>query len=322
MTSRTTSVAWIAIATLALAPAFAPTPAEPQAPTVIRLATFVPDGSVWHRAMREMGAEWAASTGGRVQLKVYPGGVAGDEPDYVRKMRIGQIQAAAITTAGLAQIDNAFQMFGVPMFFESYPELYAVLDKMTPILKQRLEAKGFKRLAWGSAGWVQIFSKKPIATLADVKAAKMFTTQGDDRMVQWYKQNGFRPVALNQGDIPAQLKLSTGMIDAAPMPPYPALLLNIFRDATYMLDVNVAPLYGGLVLSMQTWNKLSAADKAILEETSKNIEKRLLGEAAKQDASSIATMKLRPWPVPSRSAIVITSSRCGRWIGGGSGHSN
>ena len=37
------------------------------------------------------------------------------------------------------------------------------------------------------------------------------------------------------------------MIDAAPSPPYPALLLQIFRDAKYMLDVRVAPLYGALV---------------------------------------------------------------------------
>ena len=39
--------------------------------------------------------------------------------------------------------------------------------------------------------------------LSEVKAAKLFTTQGDDTMVQWYKSNGFRPVALNAGDASA-----------------------------------------------------------------------------------------------------------------------
>ena len=80
-----------------------------------------------------------------------------------------------------------------------------------------------------------------------MKQAKLFTSQGDDRMVQWYKSNGFNPVALSANDIPAQLKLSTGMIDTAPSPPYPALMLQIFRDAKYMLDVRVAPLLGALV---------------------------------------------------------------------------
>ena len=63
-------------------------------------------------------------------------------------------------------------------------------------------------------------------------------------MVQWYKTNGFHPVALSANDIPAQLKLGTGLIDAAPSPPYLALTLQIFRDAKYMLDLHVAPLVG------------------------------------------------------------------------------
>ena len=53
---------WCVLAALALVPALAPAPAVPQAPVVIRLATFVPDGSVWHKAMKEMGAEWAQAT--------------------------------------------------------------------------------------------------------------------------------------------------------------------------------------------------------------------------------------------------------------------
>ena len=95
----------------------------------------------------------------------------------------------------------------MPFFFESDAEGQYMLEKLSPLLEKRLEAKGFKLLSWGSAGWVQLFSKKPLMTLADIKAAKLFTSQGDDRMVQWYKTNGFHPVALNANDIPAQLKL-------------------------------------------------------------------------------------------------------------------
>ena len=99
------------------------------------------------------------------------------------------------------------------------------------------------------------------------------------------------------------------MIDAAPMPPYPALLLQIFRDAKFMLDVNVAPLYGGLLVTNQTWNKISAADKAVMEASSKVIEKRLLGEAVKLDASSIATMKTRGLTVNTPDAKALATFR-------------
>jgi TRAP-type C4-dicarboxylate transport system substrate-binding protein len=206
---------------------------------------------------------------------------------------VDQLQGNLLMLPGLSSIDDAFSVFGIPFFFANDAEGLHVLEALSPMLEKRLESRGFKLLGWGSAGWVQLFSKTPIGSLADIKTAKMFTTQGDDRMVQWYKENGFRPVALNTGDIPAQLRLSTGMIDAAPMPPYPALLLQVFGDAKYMLDVDFAPLYGALVVTTEVWNKISAADKAVVAAAAKNTEKRLLGEAVKLDETSIATMKTR-----------------------------
>ena len=44
-----------------------------------------------------MGEEWRTSTGGAVTLKIYPGGIAGDEDAIIRKMRVGQLQAAGFT---------------------------------------------------------------------------------------------------------------------------------------------------------------------------------------------------------------------------------
>jgi TRAP-type C4-dicarboxylate transport system substrate-binding protein len=266
-----------------------------QSTTTIKLATQAPLGSSWHKALGDMGAEWETKTAGRVKLTVYPGGIQGSEEATIRMMRPGvdQLQANLLMAPGLSGIDDAFSVFGLPFFFESDAEGQHVLQRLAPMLEKRLDAKGYKLLSWGSGGWVQLFSKKPIATLADVKAAKLFTTLGDDRAVQWYKSNGFNPVALNASDIKPQLTLTTGMIDAAPMPAYPALLLRLFDNAKYMLDVRVAPLFGALVMTNEAWNKLSAADKQVVAASAKTAEKRLLGEAAKLDADSIATMKSR-----------------------------
>ena len=270
-------------------------PASLWAAITVKMATQAPVNSSWHKTLLDMGAEWEAKTSGRVKLTVYAGGTQGSEDATIRMMRPGvdQLQSNLLMLSGLGIIDESFNVFGIPFFFQSDAEGQYVLEKLTPMLEKRLEAKGFKLLAWGSAGWVQLFSKKPLTTLADIKAAKLFTSQGDDRMVQWYKANGFRPVALTAGDIPAQLKLTTGMIDAAPSPPYPALLLQIFRDAKYMLDARFAPLYGAVVITTDAWNKIDANDRPIVTAAAKNAEKRLLGDAPKLDADSIATMKTR-----------------------------
>ena len=293
----------LALGAATLAAGLSPTPAAPQAPIVIKLATFVPEGSVWHKALREMGAEWAQETNGRVQLKVYPGGVAGDEPDYVRKMRIGQIQAAAVTTAGLSQIDNSFQLFGVPMFFESYPELYAVLDKMTPILKQRLDAKGFVLLNWGHGGWVYFFTKQDARTVADIKKAKMYAMAGDDRWVQLWKNNGYTPVALAPSDMLTGLQ--TGMIEGCPTTPLLALTLQWYKHTPHMVGIGMAPLVGGLVMTKQAWNKISPADQAKVRAACLRLERKLATGVPKQDTSAVEEMKKRGLTVTQVSPAAV-----------------
>jgi len=273
-----------------LAPAMLPSRAAAQA-EVIKLATLVPEGSVWDKSMREMGADWAASTQNRVALRVYPGGVAGDEPDLVRKMRIGQLQAAAITTGGLANIDPAFNIFNIPMFFNSYPELYATLDKLEPVLKQRLDAKGFVLLSWGHGGWVYFFTKTPVASVDALRKTKMFVWAGDDQMLALWKSYGFQPVALAATDI--MTGLQTGMIDSYPTTPLLGLTLQWYRQTPNMVGMGMAPLVGGLVMTKTAWAKISPADQLKIMAACHKLEKKLEVEVPRQDTTAIVEMQKR-----------------------------
>src|SRR5690606_19088862 len=114
----------------------------------IRLATQAPVNSAWHKALLDMGADWNAKTGGRVKLTVYAGGTQGDEESTIRMMRPGvdQLQGSLLMISGLSRVDNAFDAFGMPFFFQSDEEAFAVLAKLTPTLEQRLSGKGLKLL--------------------------------------------------------------------------------------------------------------------------------------------------------------------------------
>ena len=58
---------------------------------VIKIATLAPEGTEWHGLLVELGQEWKKATDGEVRLRIYPGGVVGDERDMVRKIRFVQI---------------------------------------------------------------------------------------------------------------------------------------------------------------------------------------------------------------------------------------
>jgi TRAP-type C4-dicarboxylate transport system substrate-binding protein len=261
----------------------------------IRLPTFAPTNSLWDRALKEMGAEWSKITNGRVKLTVYAGGVQGDEQTVVRGMRpgIGQFQASLLLQPGLSAIDDGTNVFSMPFFLRTDAEFLHVLDKLRPVLARRFEAKGFHVLNWGMAGWIQLFSKREIRTLADLKRAKLFTTEGDEAMVKWYTANGFQPKALSFNEIPAQLKIPNGMIDAVPSPAYGALALQFFRDAPYMLELRVAPLVGATVIALDTWNKVQPAEREQLQKAADAMEAKVLAAAPQLDNDSIAEMKKR-----------------------------
>ena len=196
---------------------------------VIKMATLLPQGSVWHTALQEMGNRWQQATAGRVTLRIYPGGVAGDDGDVVRKMRLKTLDAGLLTAAGLGDIDRSIFALELPMGYESYDELDFVLEKMQSTLEKLYADKGFVVLGWADAGWVRFFSKAPVRTPDDLKALKLFTWAGDDPAVELWKSAGFNPVPLPSTEISTALQ--TGLVSALPTTPQAALLLQWYTSA-------------------------------------------------------------------------------------------
>jgi TRAP-type C4-dicarboxylate transport system substrate-binding protein len=257
----------------------------------IKLATLAPAGSPWHKVLMDMGSEWDQGTSSRVKLRIYPGGIAGDDPDMVRKMRINQLHGGALTVTGLGAIDPTVNLLTIPMFFDSFEEYEYVLEKMTPLFTEKIEARGFILLLWVHGGWVHLFSKEPVHSIGELRSVKLFTWAGDESMVQMWKMNGFRPVALAATDVLTGLQ--TGMIDAMPTTPLAALSMQWFTKTPYMLEPGVAPLPGGVVISKTAWEKISVADRQILLASAARAEERLSREIPQRDREAIDEMRER-----------------------------
>src|SRR3990170_292089 len=108
----------------------------------MKMATLAPKGSAWHLILQEMGEKWKTASGGRVTLTLYPGGVAGDDEDVVRKMRLGTLNGGLLTSIGLGDIDRNVLALQVPMMYQSFEELDYVREQMSPNLEKIFEQKG------------------------------------------------------------------------------------------------------------------------------------------------------------------------------------
>jgi TRAP-type C4-dicarboxylate transport system substrate-binding protein len=264
----------------------------------IRLGTLAPRGTTWHRALLEMGEKWRAGQGAGAIFIVYTDGSQGSESDMVRRMRVGQLNAALLSVVGLNDIDDSVTALQkMPMIFRSWEELDYVREKLRPTLEKRFLDKGFVVLCWGDAGWVRFFSKSPVATPADLRKLKLFAWAGDSAQADIMKALGYQPVVLEVADIlPA---LQTGMIQALPSSPFWALTLQFYTQADHMLDMNWAPLVGAVVITRKSWDSLSPAGQKALREAGEAAGAQLRSISRRENEEAVAAMKRRGLKVHS-----------------------
>jgi TRAP-type C4-dicarboxylate transport system substrate-binding protein len=274
---------------------------------LIKMGTVAPEGSPWHQILQQMGQDWRNISGGQVQLRIYPGGVLGDEPDMIQKMRIGQLQAVALSGSGLSRLEPAVACLQIPMMIESYAELDYIRDRIAPRLEQAIEQKGYIVLNWGDAGWVHFFTKTPARKLDDIRRLKLFTMAGDADALELYQSAGFRPVPLATTDMLTALQ--TGLIEAFDVPPLLAMLNQWFGVAQYMLDVKWAPLVGATIASKRTWERIPEPARSQMREAARRAGERLRGEIRKMGDDAVEAMKKRGLKVISLDAATLAEWR-------------
>lgn len=270
-----------------LALAFSPG-AEAQT-LVIKLATVAPKDSVWYGYLQEIDQGWREVSDGAVSLKIYAG-TLGDEDDIMRRVRVGQLDAATVSTAGLSTIDQAATALHIPLAFASYQELDYVQEGIASELENVLKKKDLVVLNWGDAGWVRFFAKSPVQRPDDLRKQKLFVWAAGDATEtgELWKSHGFHPVALSTVDIlPA---LQTGMITAYQAPPLAALANQWFAFTPYMTDIRLAPLTGATVVAERTWSKIPTGLRRKLKRVARKAGERLRPKVRQLEQEAIEAM--------------------------------
>ena len=284
----------------------APPVAEAQAPVLVRMATLVPDGSSWHLILKESAEQWKQVSGGKVTVRLFPGGVAGDDPDVVRKMRLGTLNAGVLTSVGVAEIDRSVYAMGIPLMYDSYEEVYWVHEKMRPKLEASLEAKGFVVLNWADGGWVHFFAKKPVAVPDDLRKLKLFSWAGDAEAVEIWRSAGFNPVPLPSTEIATALQ--TGLVEALGAPPQVAVISQFFNNARNMTDLKWQLLQGATIITKATWEKIPADVRPELLRVSREAGARLQKEIRDAEAKDVEAMKKRGLTV-----VPVSAAQRAQW---------
>jgi TRAP-type C4-dicarboxylate transport system substrate-binding protein len=255
----------------------------------IKLGSLVPTGSAWDISLRKIAAEWNKASNGKIILKIYPGGIAGNEGDMLKKIMIGQLDAAGITGVGMSDIFQGILAIQLPMIIRDEKELDYVLDKMKPYYEEKCKENGYKVLFWNRAGWAYFFSRNPVKHPDDLKKQKLFVWEGDADLIQTWKEFGYKPVPLASSEV--MTSLQTGMVDALMTSPLSAAAMQWFGKAKNMCDMKVSPFIGGVVISIRTWKKIPEDIRPELEKIAKEIGAEMQANVLNDDKEAMKIMK-------------------------------
>lgn len=259
------------------------------AAVTIKIGTIVPLRSPWVKELKKLDLEWRKITNGEVRLKIFAGGIAGDEDDMVRKIRMGVLGGAVFTNRGITHIQPDFYVLNIPFLLKSEKELDYVMSKMTPGIEESIEKKGFKVVVWAKAGWIYFFSKDPVYYPKDLKKHKLSFTTGAPAMEQAWKKSGYHIVPNELKDM--MMALQSGMVTAFYLPPLMAASGQYFPLAPNMCSIKIAPLVGGVVFSNKIWKRIPEKYKPEMMKVAQNTADTLLSKTMKLEEEAIVEMK-------------------------------
>jgi TRAP-type C4-dicarboxylate transport system substrate-binding protein len=259
------------------------------APVVLKLGTLAPQGSAWHEILKEMGREWEEASGATVKLKIYAGGTQGGEGDMIRKLGIGQLQAAALTNVGMHDLVPEPKALSTPLLFASEEEASCALDGVRPGIEATLAERGYAVVHWSKLGALYLFCDAPRPTPAHMAEARFFAQAGDDRAADAWRAAGFRPVQLSATDLyPA---LATGMIECVPSLPVYVLTARLHEKARHMMDLAWGHMYGATIVRRDAWERIPAELRARLLVIARRRGEAADAEVRRLNADALAAMQ-------------------------------
>jgi TRAP-type C4-dicarboxylate transport system substrate-binding protein len=254
-----------------------------------RIATLAPDGSAWMNILGKAAKDLRDKTAGRVGTKYYAGGVQGDERDVVRKMKLKQLDGAALTAVGMSLIYPGIRVMELPFLFQNVEEVDYVRAKTWPYFQEKFKEKGFHILAPGDVGWTYLYSNVPLDGTGNLGKVKMFAWQDDPIVRALFKRLKINGVPLGVPDaLPA---LKTGRIDGTYGSPLAAVALQWYTEVKFATSLPVAYAVGALVIREEVWAATAPADQAIETEVMNAMGKTLVKRVRKDNERALKAMQ-------------------------------
>ena len=240
-------------------------------------------------AVKKMSELLEQKSGGKHKIKVFNKQALGSEKETIDQVKIGALDLTRVNVGPMNAICPLTQIPTLPFRFRSLAHIRKSLDGPVgeEILKS-CESAGYVGLAFYDSGARSIYAKKPIKTVADAKGLKI-RVQQSDLWVALVSAMGANPSPMPYGEVYTGLK--TGLIDAAEnnIPSFDTAkhveAVKIYSKTEHSMAPEI------LVMSKIVYDKLPAAEQAMVRAAAKESVAFQRQKWDEQEAKSLANVK-------------------------------
>jgi len=257
----------------------------------LRIATLAPRDSDLAKGFMKLDAGMKKATSNSWGVKLYPSGVAGDEPDVLRKMKIGQMDASIITAIGLSSIVRDTTLLVTPGVLVGYKGWEAVRDAMTPEWDAAFEKAGYKLAAWGETGQLRMFAKNPLTKPSAIKGMRAWVWPSAFAMKETLNAVGGNGVPLGVPEVYGALQ--TGMVDMVTNSALALVALQWHSSLKYVTKQADGVLAGAMLMSDAKWKELPPDVQAVVGDEIKRSLQTDSSEIRRNDSNAYESLLKR-----------------------------
>lgn len=254
----------------------------------LRLSTPVPPSHIFSKVSTKFSEDLNARTNGELNIKVFPFGKLGADPENSLMIQTGAIQFAVIPAAFLANREESLNAWFLPGLFDNVEDagvaakLPAARDMLTV-----LDQQGMVGLGYVFAGMRHLISTRPISSLDELRDKKVRAFPGPI-FNDWWLTFAAAPTALPLPEIsPA---LSTNLLDIVDVDLDLVTALKLYQQAPYLIETNHMAFPGIMVASKKWWDTKTAEQKALILEVFSEAEDWGVLEQVKAEARNLKTL--------------------------------
>ncbi|GAP36908.1 TRAP transporter substrate-binding protein [Piscinibacter sakaiensis] len=227
------------------------------------------------------------ATGGKLKITVHANAALFKAPEIKRAVQGGQAQIGEIL---LPSYQNEWQVFGtdgLPFLADSYDEAMKLYRAQKPALEKKLGEQGMLLLyavAWPPQG---IYTKKPLASAADLKGVKWRAySPATSRIAELV---GAQPVTVQAAEL--SQALATGVVESTMTSGATGVDSKLYESLKYYYDTQAWLPKNAVIINKAAFDALDAATKAAVVKAGADAEARGWAASARVNTETLAKLK-------------------------------